>query len=142
MRNTDIDEAPTSGVATELHNLVADQLQILGHWLQCWLIMICGDQLSIDRIRKIKMYLAKADTPFRRHDWALPIIQLWHLKWNWQKAIFRLHWVDATGKGIFGLHHDADLLTRDKFNPIKCDFYPAHHILEDRFEALLLDALR
>ncbi|KAJ7849458.1 hypothetical protein B0H13DRAFT_1906139 [Mycena leptocephala] len=142
MRNTDIDEAPTTGVAMQLHNLVADQLLILGNWLQGWLIMICGDQLSIDRIRKIKMYMGKGDTPFQRHDWALPVIQLWHLKWNWQKAIFRLHWFEPTGKGIFGLHHDVDLLTRTKFNHLKCDFYPAHHILEDRFDALMLDALR
>jgi hypothetical protein len=142
MRNTDIDEAPTTGVAMQLHNLVVDQLQILGHWLQCWVIMICGDQLTIDCIRKIKMYMAKGDTPFQRHDWALPVIQLWHLKWNWQKAIFRLHWFEPTGKGIFGLHHDVNLLDRSKFNPAKCDFYPAHHILEDRFDALMLDALR
>ncbi|KAJ7306175.1 hypothetical protein DFH08DRAFT_976105 [Mycena albidolilacea] len=142
MRTTDIDEAPTTGVAAELHNLVVDQLRILGHWLQCWLIMICGDQLSIDRVRKIKMYMDKGDTPFDRHDWALPVIQLWHLKWNLQKAIFRLHWFEPTGKSILGLHHDVKLLTRNKFNPVKCDFYPAHHILEDRFEALMLDALR
>jgi hypothetical protein len=64
MRNTDIDEAPTTGVAMQLQNLVVDQLLILGHWLQCWLIMICGDQLTIDRIRKIKMYMGKGDTPF------------------------------------------------------------------------------
>ncbi|KAF7341573.1 hypothetical protein MSAN_02054300 [Mycena sanguinolenta] len=142
MRNTDVDEAPTDGVAKQLQNLVVDQLRILGHWLQCWLIMVCGDQLSVDRIRKIKMYMGKGDTPFQRHDWALPIIQLWHLKWNWQKAIFRLHWYEPTGKGIFGLHHDVDLLSRTKFNHEKCEFYPAHHILEDRFDALMLDALR
>ncbi|KAF7334169.1 hypothetical protein MVEN_02323000 [Mycena venus] len=71
-----------------------------------------------------------------------PTTGLWHLKWNWQKAIFRLHWFEPTGKSIFGLHHDVELLTRNKFNPVKCDFYPAHHILEDRFEALMLDALR
>ncbi|KAJ6572247.1 hypothetical protein B0H19DRAFT_1065214 [Mycena capillaripes] len=120
MRNTDVDEAPTTGVATQLHNFVVDQLMIKGHWLQCCLIMVCGDQLSIDRIRKIKMYMGKSDTPFQRHDWALP----------------------PTGKGIFGLHHDVDLLTRTKFNHLKCHFYPAHHILEDRFDALMLDALR
>ncbi|KAK6977142.1 hypothetical protein R3P38DRAFT_2582264 [Favolaschia claudopus] len=142
MRTTDIDEAQTVGVAAELHNLVVDQLQILGHWLDCCMIMICGDQLSIDRVRKIKTYMDKADTSFDRHEWALPVIQLWHLKWNWQKAIFRLHWYEPTGKGIFGLHHDVKLLARTKFNHTKCDFYPAHHILEDRFEALMLDALR
>ncbi|KAJ7835627.1 hypothetical protein B0H13DRAFT_1913496 [Mycena leptocephala] len=97
-----------------------DQLKILAHWLQSWLIMICGDQLSIDRVRKIKAYMGKGDTPFDRHDWALP----------------------PTGKDIFGLHHDVHPAHRDKFNPVKCDVYPAHHILEDRFEALMLDALR
>jgi hypothetical protein len=86
--------------------------------------------------------MGKGDTPFQRHDWALPVIQLWHLKWNWQKAIFRLHWFEPIGKGIFGLHHDVDLLARTKFNHLKCEFYPAHHILEDCFDALMLDALR
>jgi hypothetical protein len=104
--------------------------------------MICGNRLSIDRVRKIKIYMDKGDAPFNHHHWALPVIQLWHLKWNWQKAIFCLHWFEPTGKSIFGLHHDVKLLTRNKFNPVKCDFYPAHHILEDRFEALMLDALR
>ncbi|KAJ6614664.1 hypothetical protein B0H10DRAFT_1950487 [Mycena sp. CBHHK59/15] len=142
MRSTNVDEAQTTGVASELRNLVLDQLLIATHWLNCWLIMICGDQLSIDRICKIKKYMFKTDTVFDRHDWALPIIQLWHLKWNWQKAIFRHHWYDPVGKDIFGLHHNCDLLTRDKFNPVKCDFYLAHHILEDRFVALMLDCLR
>lgn len=142
MRTTDIDEAPTAGVAAELANLVLDQLQILSVWLQGWLIMVCGDQLSIDRLRKLKQYIAKTSTPFDKHEWALPVIQLWHLKWNWQKAIFRLHWFEPVGSTIFGLHHDCHDLRRDKFRPDKCDFYPAHHILEDRFDALMLDALR
>lgn len=88
--------------------------------------------------------MAKTNTPYDRHDWVLPIIQLWHMKWNFQKAIFRLHWQEGTGRDIFGLYsyHDCEILGREKFNPVKCDFYPAHHILEDRFEALLLEALR
>ncbi|CAK5272580.1 unnamed protein product [Mycena citricolor] len=142
MRTTNVDESQTTGVAAELSNLISDQMQIAGHWLNCWLVMVCGDQLSIDRIRKLKIYTAKTDNAFDRHDYALPILQLWHLKWNWQKAIFRLHWYQPTGKGIFGLHHDVDLLQRSKFNPIKCDFYPAHHILDDRFDSLILHILR
>jgi hypothetical protein len=107
-----------------------------------WMIMICGDQLTIDRIRKIKWYTRKTDAPFDQHKWALPVIQLWHLKWAWQKAIFRLHWYGDLGKNIFGLHHDCELLERGTFNHEKCDFYPAHHILEDRFEALVLEGLQ
>ncbi|KAJ6540235.1 hypothetical protein B0H10DRAFT_2245232 [Mycena sp. CBHHK59/15] len=50
MQLTDIDEALTIGVYMELYNLIIDQLRILVHWMDCWLIMICGDQLSIDRM--------------------------------------------------------------------------------------------
>ncbi|KAK6972075.1 hypothetical protein R3P38DRAFT_2585508 [Favolaschia claudopus] len=141
-RITNIDESTTTGAASVLQNLIIGQLGIVPTSLHRWLVMICGDQLSIDRIRKIKHYARKFLTPFTRHEWALPVIQLWHLKWNWQKAIFRLHWHRDLGKDIFGLHHDCELLDRGKFNPDKCDFYPAHHILEDRFDAVLLDALR
>ncbi|KAJ7874114.1 hypothetical protein B0H13DRAFT_1894669 [Mycena leptocephala] len=141
-RPTNIDESTTVGAANVLRNLVFGQLFILPVMLFKWMIMICGDQLSIDRIRKIIRYTAKGDTPFEQHKWALPIIQLWHLKWAWQKAIFRLHWYSELDKGTFGLHHDCVWLEREKFNHEKCDFYPAHHILEDRLETLVLDALR
>ncbi|KAJ7116291.1 hypothetical protein C8R46DRAFT_1264083 [Mycena filopes] len=141
-RPTNIDEATTVGAANVLLNIVFGQLFILPVRLYNWMIMICGDQLSIDRIRKIIRYTAKGDTPFEQHKWALPIIQLWHLKWAWQKAMFRLHWYPELEKGTFGLHHDCVWMEREKFNHEKCDFYPAHHILEDRFETLVLEALR
>ncbi|KAJ7245530.1 hypothetical protein C8J57DRAFT_1679531 [Mycena rebaudengoi] len=141
-RPTNIDESTTVGAASVLRNLVIGQLFMLPVSLFKWMIMICGDQLSIDRIRKIIRYTAKGDTPYKQHKWALPIIQLWHLKWAWQKAIFKLHWYSELEKGTFGLHHDCVVMERDKFNHEKCDFYPAHHILEDRFESVVLDALR
>ncbi|KAF7372949.1 hypothetical protein MSAN_00502000 [Mycena sanguinolenta] len=141
-RLTNIDESTTVGAAAVLFNVIIGQLAVIPTTLYRWLVMICGDQLSIDLIRKLKDYTKKFNTPFTRHEWALPIIQLWHLKWNWQKAIFRLHWHPKLGKDIFGLHHDCELLERGKFNHEKCDFYPAHHILEDRFETVVLDALR
>ncbi|KAJ7085341.1 hypothetical protein C8R43DRAFT_1142534 [Mycena crocata] len=141
-RPTNIDESTTVGVANVLRNLIIGQLFILPISLFKWMIMICGDQLSIDRIRKIIRYTAKADPPYEQHKWALPVIQLWHLKWAWQKAIFRLHWYPDLEKGTFGLHHDCVAMEHEKFNHEKCDFYPAHHILEDRFECMVLDALR
>ncbi|KAJ7278256.1 hypothetical protein C8J57DRAFT_1576646 [Mycena rebaudengoi] len=138
---TNIDESTTVGAASVLRNLVIGQLFMLPISLFKWMIMICGDQLSIDRIRKIIRYTAKGDTPYEQHKWALPIIQLSHLKWAWKEAIFKLHWYSELEKGTFGLHHDCVVMERDKFNHEKCDFYPAHHILEDRFESVVLDAL-
>ncbi|KAF5337723.1 hypothetical protein D9611_014522 [Ephemerocybe angulata] len=142
MRPTAINEATTAGTQDVLHNLMIGQLRILPTWTHRWVIMVCGDQLTIDRMRKLKRYMAKTDTAYDRHDWVLPIIQLWHLKWNLQKAIIRMNWSPIVGEGVNGLRHDIHALRREKFNEKKCDFYPAHHILEDVFEALILSALR
>ncbi|EIM91498.1 uncharacterized protein STEHIDRAFT_49670 [Stereum hirsutum FP-91666 SS1] len=141
MRTNDIDESTTVGTVAVIRNMLVEQLSVLGSWVK-WLIMICGDQLTIDRIRKVKRYMSKSSTFYDKHDFALPVIQLWHLKWNWQKNIFRLHWHDSTGATIFGLRHDSEVMERGKFNAEKCDFYPGHQILEDRFDAMMLDALR
>lgn len=141
MRSTDIDESSTVGSKGVLYNLVISQLGIMSFWLARCLLFVCGE-LSIDRVRKIKLYMAKANPGFERHEWALPLLQLWHLKWNWQKAIIRQHWWPDVGKQTFGLKHDVGLMGREKFNHEKCDFYQAHHILEDRFDAMVLHALR
>ncbi|KAJ7689944.1 hypothetical protein B0H17DRAFT_1331568 [Mycena rosella] len=115
-RLTGIEESTTVGAAAVLWNLVIGQMRIIPTMLYRWMIMICGDQLSIDRIRKIKEYTQKYGDPFQRHEWVLPSFQLWHLKWNWQKNIFKLHLHPELGKNIFGLHPDCEKLER-KFNP-------------------------
>ncbi|KAH7867816.1 uncharacterized protein C8R40DRAFT_1063573 [Lentinula edodes] len=142
MRTTNIDESSTVGANDVLRNLVFDQLAISTHWLKCFFIFICGDQLSIDRIRKLILYTYKGETPSNNYKWALPVIQLWHMKYNWQRVIVQCHWWKDTGKTVYGLAHDARHIRREKFNPDKCDFYPAHHLLEDRFTAMVLHALR
>ncbi|KAJ3505619.1 hypothetical protein NMY22_g17517 [Coprinellus aureogranulatus] len=142
MRPTAINEATTAGTLEVLRNLIVGQLRILPNWLDPWLILVCGDQLTVDRIRKSKRYMAKTDTAYDRQDWAVPMIQLWHLKWNWQKAIFRMNWSPELGDGIYGVRYSVHALRRDKFNHLKCDFYPGHAILEDQFDALVLDGLR
>lgn len=142
MRPTAIDESISAGILSVLHNLVLQQLDVHPEWLDKWLVFVCGDQMTIDRLRKTKLYSAKTNTPYDRHDWVLPVIQLWHLKWNWMKAIFCLHWTKEFGKDAYGLRHDVHVLRREKFNSEKCDFYQGHHIIEDRFEAMILEALR
>ena len=53
-----------------------------------------------------------------------------------------MHWWKELGGGAFGLTHDVHVLRRTKFNHERCDFYPAHHILEDVFDTMILHALR
>lgn len=137
-----INEATTAGAGAVARNIVYDQLGIDPNWLENYILMLQGDQLSTDRLRKHRAYKAKGETNAQRFSWSLEVVQLWHLRWNFQKAIMRLNWCTETGKDTFGLYHDLQLLGREKFNHQKCDYYPAHHILTDRFEALALEALR
>ncbi|EIN10569.1 hypothetical protein PUNSTDRAFT_64567 [Punctularia strigosozonata HHB-11173 SS5] len=142
LRTMDLNEAKTTGTADVLRNIM-NQLRITAAWLCMQLLLVCGDQLSIDRVRKAKRYLAKTANPAVGLQWALPVIQLFHMKWALLKCIFKLHWWRGDiSSGTFGLQHDASLLGRDKFNPDRCDFYDGHHIVEDIFEALCLDVLR
>ncbi|KAL1697845.1 hypothetical protein EV121DRAFT_274818, partial [Schizophyllum commune] len=144
MQTSGINEATTVGTAQLLRNLLLEQLAMAKSSFK-WLMMVGGDLLTVDRQRKVKLYTMKASTPFERYEWLVPTVQLWHLKWNWMKCIFRMHWTDAneeTGKSVFGLRSDCNRIKRGAFNPKVCDFYPGHAILQDRFSAMVLEILR
>ncbi|KAL1698671.1 hypothetical protein EV121DRAFT_217780 [Schizophyllum commune] len=143
LQPTNIDESLTSGVVEVVRNMLFEQLAVVKSWFAGkWLVLVGGDLLSVDRMRKVKMYMLKGKSALERHEWLVPVVQLWHLRWAWQKAIFRLHWIDDTGKGIFGLHSDCNKIHRSNFNPKTCDFYPADAILKVTFAANLLEILR
>uniref|UniRef100_D8Q8N9 DUF6589 domain-containing protein n=1 Tax=Schizophyllum commune (strain H4-8 / FGSC 9210) TaxID=578458 RepID=D8Q8N9_SCHCM len=144
MQTSGINEATTVGTVQLLRNLLLEQLAMAKSSFK-WLMMVGGDLLTVDRQRKVKLYTMKANTPFERYEWLVPTVQLWHLKWNWMKCIFRMHWTDAneeTGKSVFGLRSDCNRIKRGAFNPKVCDFYPGHAILQDRFSAMALEILR
>ncbi|EIN09490.1 hypothetical protein PUNSTDRAFT_133283 [Punctularia strigosozonata HHB-11173 SS5] len=143
LRTTGINEATTTGTGSILRNVIFQQLQIVASWIYTSYVLICGDQLTVDRLRKFKIYSEKGGDPVERGEYILPVIQLFHLKWALLKCIFKLHWwKDGQEKGTFGLHRDAAHIGRGKFNPDKCDFYDGHHIVEDIFEATCIEALR
>lgn len=141
-RCSDSDESTTGGVRDVVNDIIHKQLGIAAEWLGKQFIFICGDQLSVDRLRKLQRYMSKTDNPSDRHTWMLVKIEKWHMKWAELKGIFALNWWPDVGSQIYGLHHDVVLLGRTSFNPTKCDYYPAHDIIVDTFEARILDALR
>lgn len=142
LRCSNIDESTSKGTDEVLRDVFLRQLCLLPMVFETVFLFICGDQLTIDRVRKLVWHVRKAGTVFNRRIWTRPTIQLWHAKWAWQKAIVKLHWFEGTEKGTYGLHRDARTLGRHKYNPVKCDFYPTHHLLNDCFETMVLDALR
>lgn len=143
LRCSALDEASNVGTWAIIKDLVSSQLGITLDWLNDTIIPVCGDQLTIAHIRKVRTFRRMfADTSADRAEPFVPIIQLWHMKWTLQKGIFNLGYKsDTAGRGVFGMHHDAVLLGRDS-TVKREDFYPRHHFLSDRFDTMVLEALR
>lgn len=141
LETSDIDESTTSGAQAVLGD-VASQLGLEKADFDKLLIPVAGDLLTVDRIKKLKAYTATDVTTYSRYTWALPWVQLWHMKWAALQTIFHTHWPGMTGKALCGLKADCDHLGRKNINPKKCDFYSHSDVIFDTFEALCLGALR
>ncbi|KAJ8473854.1 hypothetical protein ONZ45_g16144 [Pleurotus djamor] len=142
LRTSGIDESTTEGNSDVLRDITQSQLGMTDADFERLLILIAGDQLTVDRVRKLKHYTKRDVTTYARHSWALPFIQFWHMKWAFLKALSKAHFADKTGKHLQGLRRDCEAIRRAKLNPTKCDFYPHDSVIKDTFEALCLEMLR
>ena len=141
LKTSDIDESKTSGAQDVLYDITS-QLGLKDKDFEELLIPVAGDQLTVNNVRKLKMYTSTDRTSYSRYTWTLPWIQLWHMKWAALRSIFHAHWSPEDGKGLCGLHTDCKTLNRKHINPGKCDFYSHTDFIFDTFEALCLGALR
>ncbi|KAJ8699498.1 hypothetical protein PTI98_002608 [Pleurotus ostreatus] len=142
LRTSGIDESTTAGNSDVLHDITHLQMGMATDDFGEFVMPIAGDQLTVDRVRKLIHYTKKDVTKYAQHTWVLPFIQLWHMKWAFLKAIYKAHWTPSTGKHLYGLHRDCNTLGRTKLNPTKCDFYPHHQAVADTFETSCLGILR
>ncbi|KAG9084322.1 hypothetical protein FRC06_004122, partial [Ceratobasidium sp. 370] len=139
MGTSAIDENTPSGVSNILHDLVSTQMGMQPSWFDKLLVIICGDQLTIDRLRKAIRYRAPEDTVYESQSWALPTIQIWHMKLANLRSILKVHWFDKISSELYGLRQSMHALGR-QINAEKCDFYPCHNAVKVAFEALVLTA--
>ncbi|KAG8729333.1 hypothetical protein FRC11_009015, partial [Ceratobasidium sp. 423] len=139
MGTSNIDESKATGVSDILHDLVFTQMGMLPAWFDKLLVMVCGDQLTIDRLRKVIRYKATEETFYESRGWALPIIQLWHMKVAYLRSILKVHWFSKVGSSLFGFQQSVQALGRT-LNMEKCEFYPCHAAVKTVFEGMVLTA--
>jgi hypothetical protein len=65
------------------------------HELEEILVLVSGDQLTMDRIRSLR-FLKQNDTWGNRFNWALPMVGLFHLSMNYLKMFMKNHMGDAS----------------------------------------------
>ena len=141
LKTSNIDESRAGGAKDVLSDIIS-QLQLQESDLDNILIPVAGDLVAVDRVRKLKRYTSTDIGIRNQHKWALPWIQLWHMKWAALRSLYNTHWAGSIGKSHYGLQSDCSTLQRKNLNPTKCDFYSHHEAATVTFECLCIGALR
>jgi len=140
LKTSTIDESRAGGAKDVLSD-IASQLQLQESDLDNILIPVAGDLVTVDRVRKLKRYTCTDVGIRNQHKWALPWIQLWHMKWAVLRSFYNTHWAGSIGKHLYGLRNDCNMLQWKNLNPTKCDFYSHHEAATVTFECLCIGAL-
>jgi hypothetical protein len=141
LKTSNIDESRPAG-AKDMFVHIASQLKLQEADFDNILIPVAGDLVTVDRVRKLKRYTRTDVGSYSQHKWALPCIQLWHMKWTALRSIYNTHWAPSVGKHLCGLRSDCGTLQRKNLNPGKCDFHDHHQAATVTFECLCIGALR
>lgn len=80
LKTSSIDESRAAGAKGVLAD-IASQLKLEEADFNNILIPVAGDLVTVDRIRKLQRYTHTETHTYDQHTWALPWIQLWHMKW-------------------------------------------------------------
>ncbi|EUC62070.1 hypothetical protein RSOL_412810 [Rhizoctonia solani AG-3 Rhs1AP] len=136
MGTSNINESTADGVSKILHDLVTTQMKMLASWFNKILILVGGDQLTIDRLRKVRYFRAIENNIYESRSWAIPLIQLWHMKVAYLRSIFKIHWFDKTSSNLFGLRQSMQAIGRNN----STEFYPCHYAVKTVFEGMVLTA--
>ena len=141
LKTSNIDESRPAGAKAVLAD-IASQLELEEADFNNILIPVAGDLVTVDRVRKLRRYTHTDVGIYNQHKWALPWIQLWHMKWAALRSLYNIHWAGNIGKHLHGLRSDCNTLQRKNLNPAKCDFHSHHEAAMATFECLCVGALR
>lgn len=141
LKTSSIDESRAAGAKAVLAD-IASQLKLKDGDFDNILIPVAGDLVTVDRIRKLQRYTHTDASTYNQHIWALPWIQLWHMKWTVLRSFYNTHWAGNIGKHLYGLRSDCNTLQRKNLNPEKCDFHSHNEAAAVTFESLCIGALR
>ncbi|KAG8763876.1 hypothetical protein FRC12_008369 [Ceratobasidium sp. 428] len=142
MATSGINEGTPAGASQVLDNLV-DQMAIPHERFDNKLCLVRGDKMSMDCVRGAQYYLEQETTVYRRKEWALPLIEGWHMGWAYLRAIFKTHYYNVQGKHTLGLRRSIGALGRKLPDAEASDsYYPCFNALMAVFDSMVLQATR
>jgi hypothetical protein len=129
------DQSTTDGNGQSLNHAATVECGYSKSELEEILILVSGDQLTMDRIRSLR-YLKQSDTWGNRFNWPLPLLGLFHLAMNYLKMFLKNHIGDASD--ISSVAGCNALLRRERISDQLPDFWSALDLIDDCLDAYIL----
>ncbi|KAI1291236.1 hypothetical protein EDD11_009069 [Mortierella claussenii] len=99
-------------------------------------VIIAGDQLTLARVRSIARLRWDEDKAYYRVEWAIPVLQLFHLQMVLATAILKTHWGSRKTPG--SLCYFITVLEKKRISQDKPNFHDVDELLRHVFDAMVL----
>lgn len=133
-----IDESTVEGNMEILKTIMENTLQLPEDWFQSGKkVIIAGDQMTISRLRTLKIQRQSHPKSYHRLEWVFPLMQLFHLQMLHVKTIVR-NYYGRNDKYPGSIQFNNEILQRKRVSYDKQDYYSAVELLLHSFEALVL----
>ncbi|KAJ7201809.1 hypothetical protein GGX14DRAFT_544611 [Mycena pura] len=137
------DEGSTQGNQNVLDDLLIRQLGMEKSDVDKLLIIVGGDQSTVEKIRTLKKFLADCPHGYARYGWVLPLIQLWHMGWADLERILSTHWGRTSSNSEMGdmsSFYFVNTILKRKIKDVKRpDYYPTQNFIFDTLRAEIID---
>ncbi|ORZ26785.1 hypothetical protein BCR41DRAFT_318866 [Lobosporangium transversale] len=131
-----IDQSTISGNIEILETIMGDTLQLPEEWFTDYTkVIVAGDQLTISRIASLQELRREDRTSFDRMQWAIPVIQLFHLQIVLCGTILRTHYGSFSSPGSLGFI--ISMLGRKRLGRDTSNFHVADELIRHTFDAMV-----
>ncbi|KAG0349917.1 hypothetical protein BGZ54_004123 [Gamsiella multidivaricata] len=131
-----IDQSSIQGNQEILNAIMESALELPPEWFNNRRLILAGDQLTVSRLRSLKQLRWDDVSTYHRLDWAIPVMQLFHMQMLLASTILRTHYGSMSAPG--SLAYNAVMLGRKRVNLDKPDFHATDELLRHTFDGIVL----
>ncbi|KAI8356222.1 hypothetical protein B0O80DRAFT_384940 [Mortierella sp. GBAus27b] len=130
-----IDQSTVEGNVDIIETLMKSVLKLDPKEFSDDMIIVAGDQLTVSRVGSAKRLRREDVTPFHRLQWAVPVIQLFHLQMLLCFTILRTHRGKTSTPGSLALY--VEMLDRKYLGQDTTNYHAADEMLKHTFDAMI-----
>ncbi|KAF9580635.1 hypothetical protein BGW38_002644 [Lunasporangiospora selenospora] len=131
-----IDQSTLEGNKRIIDTVMRDTIGLPEDYFEDHDIAILGDQMTNSRVTGLRHALEKDLTRYKRFEWAIPVIQLFHTQMMFAGLILRTHYGQENDPGSLG--YNRVLLERKRISVDKLIFHDVDDFLRHSFDATVL----